>query len=691
MRRPTFGKRAARAAGGSATDFLKSSAAPSASSQIPDSVFTRQQPESSLSRERRMKVGESLAEKSKHMTDSQWEQVSFDDKAAFTSYMKEQVRAMPANVSEQQRRRYYETTTENVRLSADQIVNPYQRLKMGLPFHLDSRGRRSTVAETMMEQADAENFDPHDARHIEYAQTHFKQAFKDYVANKKQGRSTEAERRRIAAMAVSLQHDVQRHLANMYKYADARLHDAAKEQSQRRLEGLVRAREQAERLLKETEGTVESTTSPSSPRLTKAQRLARKYGLDAQLAETMWSSMKEQEGFLERLEVLNRLTSESGAGFAHTAKDESLDEYTDRLKNVLSLDPERAACTDVVQYYAQLNQMDPADWARRWYESHLVYPLTQTPEYRRMVEISETETAAPKAREAAQERIDDIKKFSELVLVGNVSDSLQEQRMRYLAYRYMQVQIKRMRAKCFKYEHVDVTSEREEVLSLRKKMDVLGNDFTNPAVCDLHHRVMEIVESVVEKAKVQHVVKDTESAELVSKAIATGNPSIIKAEVRRLKRKKLAEQTLRMVRLLEEDVRDDVKWQSEFEDAERPAELPVPEPFLYISAADAQRYRMIEDFESKNKGSPFHKKQWDVTFMGKRLDLPTQPMLFWGTGVAAVQQALAAEAEEAAARRRSVQVAASNQPSNAGGGGSDGGTPSEFNPWGWRRNPDALD
>ena len=632
-----------------------------------------------------------IADKVKFMSDSEWEHLSTDEKSIFVRYTRNRLQISPSEVSEQQRRRYYETTQHKVRFNPNLITNPYQRMKSSLPFALDTHGRQITVSEAMMETGDESRFEPQQAKHIEYAQIHFKQIFKDYIENRRAGVSTEAERRKIASMAESLHHMVQSHLANMYKYADCRLHEAVKKRAKARLESLESTKKTILSFMQSGDATVFSKSKKSS-----AQRAAM-YGLDAGTQKTIAHRLRAQEEFLERLEVLNCLTA--GKGFAHSEKDERLDAYADRTSALLSLDAENMGKVDAVQYFAKLESCEPIDWAKRWYEENLIYPLEAIPEYAKLkslVELHGNDEGKSATQRAAQSRIDSVTNFTSLLFSGKESDSLQHRRMRHLAFSFMQSQINRMRAKAVKYKHIDMEKEKETVADRLKQIEELGGDLSNEAVCQLHKEIQECVSAVMQRCRDRFAEETSgyskaDTKERIVSAVQRNDTGALKDEVDRLRLRKKAEATLRLIRTLEEDVKADYKWYSLFEEAERPPQIPLPLPSMYVSAHAAQQFRDIEKSDESIRSNPFEKnsREWKVSFYGTDVAMPTKPIIFWGTGVKTVHQALAHAAE--IARQKSIPHGMQDENLSAPDASEGSERPQESNPWAWRPSPQGID
>ena len=637
-----------------------------------------------------------LSEKVKSMSDTEWEHLPNDEKSIFVRFTRNQLQTSPADVTEQQRRRYYETTQHRVQLSPNMITNPYQRMKASLPFSMDTHGRRITVSEAMMESADAANFEPHQAKNIEYAQIHFKQVFKDYIEKRRAGVSTEAERRKIASMSESLHHMVQSHLANMYKYADHRLHEAVRQRAKDRLTSLESTKQTILNFMGSSDGSVQY------PKRKSKASSAAKFGIDTQTHKVISERLREQEAFLEKLEVLNRLTSKSG--FTHSEADEKLDEYTDRLASLLSLDAGLVSQMDAVQYFAKLDACEPIDWAKRWYEQNLLYPLEALPEYGKLksiVDLDHSDSKGSATQSAAKKRFDAVTNFTALLFSGKEAPSLQMRRMRHLAFSFMQSQINRMRAKAVKYASVDMDAERAVVTDRLEKISELGGDLANKEVCALHAEIQACVQKVIDRCHAQFKSDSQVSGstsrttkERIVDAIHQKDPKALKTEVDRLRMQKSAERTLQLIRTLEDDVKADYKWCSLFEEAERPQQLPVPLPSVYVSASAARQLRDIKQSDDVLKGNPFEqsKQSWRVSLFGTSVALPTEPILFWGTGVRTVHQALAHAAETA--RQRSAPHGSSD--GEGGAVGSDAQVAvsekrEERNPWAWRLNPQGID
>lgn len=81
---------------------------------------------------------------------------------------------------------------------------PYERMKMGLPFELNDTSRSSGIAQAIYNDAEASLFDPENVHVLRNAMTQVKQVFVDYVHKKREGRGTEHERRQLANMMAEL-------------------------------------------------------------------------------------------------------------------------------------------------------------------------------------------------------------------------------------------------------------------------------------------------------------------------------------------------------------------------------------------------------------------------------------------------------------------------------------------------------
>ncbi|EPY24960.1 hypothetical protein STCU_06918, partial [Strigomonas culicis] len=363
-------------------------------------------------------VGKDVAERAKAMTDAEWESVPMEDKHAFSKYMAGLLRERPTEASEQQRRRYFETTMMDPReLNPDATVQDnYQRLKMGLPFELKETQHTLGVSQALYDSAEASLFDPANVVELENAMLHVKQVFADYMRKRREGTSTEAERRQLAHLTADLNVETQKHLANMFKYAEERLRRTAMEERQQQLAELLRLREAVAQKKRHTPqpppeaapaATEEEGAAPAQPRRSAKRAQLKKsisaaIGIDVDVVDSMLREMHAQEEFMQFCEVFARLTL--GTGFTHTARDEGLEAYTESLRSLYSVDANRLSTLDVVQYMAAKDAVPPVEWARRWYEQAILVPLQHTPEYKRLEAIRQADMEALALRKELQQR-----------------------------------------------------------------------------------------------------------------------------------------------------------------------------------------------------------------------------------------------------------------------------------------------
>lgn len=168
-------------------------------------------------------IGKEVFEKAKFLSDSEWEGVPMDDKHAFTQYMSKMLREFPTQTTEQQRRRYFETTLVDPRSlapAAQTVQDEYERIKLGLPVQMKHVKRGLAVPDAVYDMSDASLFDPSKSFELEEYMVQIKQVFADYVQHRREGRSTEAERRRLALMTREFHEQTQQHLGHMFKYAE---------------------------------------------------------------------------------------------------------------------------------------------------------------------------------------------------------------------------------------------------------------------------------------------------------------------------------------------------------------------------------------------------------------------------------------------------------------------------------------
>lgn len=701
-----------------------------------------------------LKRGRDIADQAKSMTDGEWEAVPIDDKHAFTKYIAKTLKEQPTSVTEQQRRRYFETTMVDPRdLNPHQSVkDTYERIKLGLPVEIKDPQRKLGVSDAMYEAADASKFDPNDAHVIENAMTHMKQVFADYVKKKRQGMSTEAERRQLAALSADLNHHTQQHLAHMFKRADEKIQEIVKEERKKQL---MQLRAISDAL---------HNKKPRAALPTKQQRLkemVRKcYGLDVDVAATILKNLRAQEDFLEMCEVMLRMVH--GSGFTHTAKDESLQEYIDSLRKLYSMNPETFADLDVVKFMAATEHVSPIEWAKRWYEKALLLPLQKTEEYKALRRIQEQEEENARALQTGSSRsksTDDSTTQSpadvnaeatgsesadpspprEAVVALAVAEaakqqqtsvinlvekmflrpddkrlaSIHEKRLRHLAYVQLESQVKRAREHAKKYEGVEHLPEAAQCRELYQQLQA------RRAAIPAGDQATELTATTSSLAPQQNVFADSEMQRLfdeirtiVKKTIRTlnhknaadrkaaqiarvlrvlkGDPNTDTSDLtvaetaaeqaaRLLQEKKRAVME-RILSVVEADVREDVAWIENLQEQDRPALLPVPEPMSYVSAQDVFAWKTLRAEAEQDAGNPFKKKdktKFQASLLGMPWNIPDKPMLFWGTGITALQQGLRHAAEDAERKR--------------GGASLPPPYPCPENPWGWRLAHDILD
>ncbi|EPY36718.1 hypothetical protein AGDE_06777 [Angomonas deanei] len=364
-------------------------------------------------------VGQRVAEEARHMTDAEWESVSMDDKHAFTQYLSRLLQESPGEVSEQQRRRYFETTMVDPReMDPNRTVkDAYERLKLGLPLQLKDPQRSSGVSQALYESGEASLFDPDKVNELENAMIHVKQVYADYVEKRREGVSTEQERRQLAHLTAALNVETQKHLANLFKYAEERVRSLAMAERKEQLEELQRLKEAIQQRPNQNSN---NTNKKSSKRRSKKQRIKQSIsaaiGLDVGVVDSMLSEMEAQEKFMQFCEVFARLTV--GRGFTHTAEDEGLDAYTESMKKLYSVDAGTMSTLEAVQYMAAKESVPPVEWARRWYERAVLLPLQQTPEYKRLEEIRTQELEALKLRREIQQKEEEGTPSEERALVA---------------------------------------------------------------------------------------------------------------------------------------------------------------------------------------------------------------------------------------------------------------------------------
>ncbi|RNF25875.1 trichohyalin [Trypanosoma conorhini] len=686
------------------------------------------------------RVGRDVAERAKYLTDSEWESVPMDEKHAFTKYMSQLLREHPTETTEQQRRRYFETTMVDTRdLDPQKTVrDEYERIKLGLPVQLKNPQHSLGVSQAVYDAADASLFDPANVHKLENAMTNIKQVFADYVRKKREGVSTEAERRQLANMTAELNLETQKHLANTFKYAETRLRQVSLEEKEFQLKEVERLRRVAQQ---KSGGHHRRGRQDQKPaRMEKLKRMiSRAVGLDMNVAETVLTEMRAQEEFLQFCEVFARLTQ--GGGFHHTSEDETLSAYVENLRKLYSMNADTLSTLDVVQYYASREGSAPVDWAKRWYEKALLLPLQSTPEYKRLLEIQQRERAALQAKtepteagdalageaesEVARVKVQKVVNIVEKMFM-NPSDkrleSWHEKRLRYLAHMQMERQIKRVRENAKLFEGVESTPEAEQCRELYKQIlerraalcgtaaaaaaaagvegsntsdsaqavvaaearvedheQKLFNVYNDAEAAALFEKIRSITKQVIRQRRVESAAAaKARSLRRIVRSLKGGEQSLAE-ELRALQRQRRDRVTQRLLGIVENDVRTEMEWLENMEEAERPPLLPVPEGMSYVSAADVQAWQDIRKDCERKAGNPFErqKRVFQPELLGQTWRVPDRPLLFWGTGVSAVQQALRHAAEDAELKRRGVPLAPPY--------------PCPENPWGWRLAKDILD
>lgn len=749
-------------------------------------------------------VGRDVAERAKTMTDAEWESVPMEDKHAFTKYLSEVLRERPTEATEQQRRRYFETTMLDPRdLDPNRTVqDEYERLKLGLPVQLKDPQRSLGVSQAIFDTGDASLFDPANVEQLEEAMVQIKQVFADYTRQRREGVSTETARRKLANMLADLNVQTQRHLSHMFKYAEEKVRQAAREERKRQLQELHRLRQLVRSPSKagkepSSSATAATSSSPSlgddkttgvdaasAPQLgdgssdassatpspatlakTKKRTLLRKslskaLGMELDVVETLIAELEAQEQFMQFCEVFARLTV--ARGFQHGPEDEGLDAYTESLRRLYSVDAKKLSTLDVVQYLAAKEEAHPVDWAKRWYERLVRIPLEHTPEFRRLEEIREGDTAALELRstaEAAEESGRNAtgasektstpghaaaKRAERMAAAGRTQQavrlvekmfmrpddprlkSLQEKRLRYIAYLQMERQIAQARENAKLFDGVEDTAEAEECRRLyaqlmerkakvssltvaatdeasaaagRESAEAKGtssfplkgvgkeevNVFEQDAeAAALFEQISQITQSVIRTytKDARRRSKAAAKAEVLAKVVrqVSGGADAPRTDaLRQLLQEKKDKVAQRLLNVLEADVKSDMAWLDAMDDAERPPLLPIPEGMSYVSAADVQAWKDIRDSDKALATDPFrrNKRQFQPKLFGQPWQVPDKPLLFWGTGTRAVQQALEQAAADAERRRRGEPLAPPY--------------PCPENPWGWRLVKDILD
>lgn len=418
-------------------------------------------------------VGKEVAERAKFLSDSEWESVPLEDKHAFTKYMSEMLREHPTQTTPQQRRRYFETSMVDPRdvHPEETVSDVYERLKLGLPVRVINPKHSLGVPQAVHDASDASLFSAEKTAELEEYMVTIKQLFADYIRHRREGKSTEMERRRLAHMTQEFHEETQRHLGNLFKYAEHRLLVMAREErvaQLRQLEQLkreLRAKKRKDHKTvsavinksreeeAESSGEISATKSNDgkaeegkevtdseekqavegndkdnvvdgsgstlySPdfRYKKGKRskvreasvrrfLVKALGVEAEVAKTVWEELEAQTTFLQYCEVFARLTTRRG--FFHSAGDETLDEYTKRIKKLYSADPAQWGTLEVVQYLAAKDTAHPVAWAKEWYERVVRISLERVPAYQRLEAIRQEDMEALRYQKKAKEQNDE--------------------------------------------------------------------------------------------------------------------------------------------------------------------------------------------------------------------------------------------------------------------------------------------
>ncbi|CCW67736.1 unnamed protein product [Phytomonas sp. Hart1] len=272
---------------------------------------------------------------------------------------------------------------------------------MGLPVQLKDPQRGMGLSQAIYEAGDASLFDPDKVEQLEDAMIHTKQLFADFVRKKREGLSTESERRRLANRTAELNLATQRHLADLCKYAQVKLRGLALAESQAELRTLHQLRERlAARKARGLSGAPASkpSSSPAQRRARLTASVGKALGLEVEVMAALLAELEAQEQFLRFCEVFARLTL--GEGFRHAPGDEGLEAYTESLRKLYSADPQTLSTLEVVQFMAAKAEAHPVEWAKRWYEKALLLPLQHTPEYQRLRAIQQADQAALARRTA---------------------------------------------------------------------------------------------------------------------------------------------------------------------------------------------------------------------------------------------------------------------------------------------------
>ena len=281
--------------------------------------------------------------------------------------------------------------------------------------------------------------------------------------------------------------------------------------------------------------------------------------------------------------------------------------------------------------------------------------------------------------------------------------TLHEKRLRYIAHVHMESQLQRLRKNARLFEGAEDSEEAERCRELYAKIkarkaeieascaDHSGSDAGEPTVnpyaedAEIRGWFEEIrgicVAFIDSRMAASAAEQKAERAARIAASLEAGKPEALAVELRRIRREKKRAQVSRMLRLLERDVRDDIIWAKNMKEAERPPPLPIPEPMSYVSAADALHWRELYEKDKAERTNPFSKSPpsgFKASLFGQPWEVPSKPMLFWGTGANAVKEALKNAAEEAEAKRSKRDALPPPYPCAE-------------NPWGWRLKKDILD
>lgn len=677
---------------------------------VVDSSFTEQDCEAPLQRsekiplvkrahikEMSLKRGAEIAFQARSMSDGEWEAVSLPDKHAFTRYISQQLRQAPAEVTEQQRRRFYETTLSDPRDDDPNstVSDNMQRLKLGFPIKLARPERQLGVTQAIHDEGDAALFDPHQAHKIENAMTHVKQRFVDYVKKKREGLSTESERRALSKMSEELNYNTQVHLAHMFKHAEKRIRDEALKEKRNQLKHISALR-----------AALKNRKKNCSQMILKRKRiqnvLRNTFGIDLAVAKTIWRQLKLQEDFLQLCEVMARMTV--GYGFHHTGQDEPLEEYASSLRHIYSMNPEMLAKVDAVQFSAAVDGVSPIDWAHRYFQRVMMLPLRQMEEFRELEKLGEeagtysveegeptepTETTEPQKTTADLSHRKVVNLVENMFLPPNDERlrTLHEKRLQYLAFVQMESQIAKLRKNAQIFAGAENSPEAEQCRELYKQLverkaflnlPAGGNPFEDEVARDLLSQIQVIAKSYIHSHKpLSAVEKRQKVAKKIISAVQKGGVGRALQESAKQHKKALMQ---RILQLMERDVREDVSWAETLEEGDRPPPLPVPEPMSYVSAADVNEWNSLREAQEKNAANPFYKPKatgFRASFLGQPWKIPDKPLLFWGTGVTALQQALQQAVQDASSKRQGEELPPPY--------------PCPENPWGWRLANDILD